>query len=139
MGGAVRGLGHAILGDEELDAMANEVMDKLVKEGLKVDENKQDFLFGLVHHAIRGVAGAAHHAIGASEESLITCSEMKTKKTPSLDLFTTASKELIFTHLVLITCSEMKMISILGILAMNNKPNAFAVSLIKYLINFLNT
>merc|ERR1719376_1026969 len=76
-----------------------------------------------------------------SEESLITCSEMKTKKTPYLDLFTTASKELIFTHLVLITCSEMKMISILsgGILEMNNKPNAFAVSLIKYLINFLNT
>merc|ERR1739838_227304 len=69
-----------------------------------------------------------------SEESLITCSEMKTKKTPSFDLFATASKELIFTHLVLITCSEMKMISILGILAMNNKPNAFAVSLIKYLI-----
>jgi len=63
--GAVRGLGHAILGDEELDAMANEVMDKLVKEGLKVDENKQDFIFGIIHHAIRGVAGVAHHAIGA--------------------------------------------------------------------------
>merc|ERR1712200_137067 len=69
--GAVRGVAHHLLGDEDKQdfsenlAMEIKVMDKLVKEGLKVDENKQDFIFGIIHHAIRGVAGVAHHAIGA--------------------------------------------------------------------------
>merc|ERR1712032_782528 len=63
--GAVRGLGHAILGDEEINDMVNKVMDQLVKDGLKVNDNNRDFFFGLIHHAIRGVAGVAHHAIGA--------------------------------------------------------------------------
>merc|ERR1739841_485355 len=54
-----------ILGDEEINDMANKVMDELVKDGLEVNDNNRDFLFGLIHHAIRGVAGVAHHAIGA--------------------------------------------------------------------------
>merc|ERR1719376_1617147 len=45
--------------------MANKVMDELVKDGLEVNDNNRDFIFGLIHHAIRGVAGVAHHAIGA--------------------------------------------------------------------------
>merc|ERR1712157_413915 len=45
--------------------MANQIMDKLAENGFKIDENNKDFIFGLVHHAIRGVAGVAHHAIGA--------------------------------------------------------------------------
>merc|ERR1712013_723713 len=39
--------------------------DELVKDGLKVDDNNRDFIFGLIHHAIRGVTGVAHHAIHA--------------------------------------------------------------------------
>merc|ERR1712013_813621 len=62
---AVRGLGHAILGDEEINDMAKKVMDELVKDGLKVNDNDKDFFFGLIHHAIRGVVGVAHHAIHA--------------------------------------------------------------------------
>merc|ERR1712070_437511 len=53
--GAVRGLGHAILGDEEINDMANKVMDELVKDGLEVNDNNRDFIFGLIHHGIKGV------------------------------------------------------------------------------------
>merc|ERR1712070_1189971 len=47
--GAVRGLGHAILGDEEINDMANKVMDELVKDGLEINDNNRDFIFGLIH------------------------------------------------------------------------------------------
>merc|ERR1712013_712635 len=89
--GAVRGVAHHLLGDEKINAMANKVMDQLVKDGLKVDESeqdftgfgipkhlwgkpgaakwlsrygdkdKEDFLLGLAKHAIRGVAGVEVH------------------------------------------------------------------------------
>merc|ERR1719489_727462 len=64
--GAVRGLGHAILGEEESNKLAKEMTDALLKQA-NMEDNKEnrDFLFGLIHHAIRGVAGVAHHAIGA--------------------------------------------------------------------------
>merc|ERR1719489_19533 len=64
--GAVGGLGHAILGDEESNKLANEMTDELLKQANMEDtKENRDFIFGLVHHAIRGVAGVAHHAIGA--------------------------------------------------------------------------
>merc|ERR1712157_691351 len=42
---------------------AMKITNSLIKDSN--DENNKDFIFGLVHHAIRGVAGVAHHAIGA--------------------------------------------------------------------------
>merc|ERR1719354_1502443 len=40
-----------------------ELTNALIKDSN--EKAKKDFIFGLVHHAIRGVAGVAHHAIGA--------------------------------------------------------------------------
>merc|ERR1712142_1185313 len=63
--GAVGSVAHHLLGDEEIKNLADEVMDQLAEDGLEVNDNNRDFIFGLVHHAIRGIAGVAHHAIGA--------------------------------------------------------------------------
>merc|ERR1719376_688165 len=65
--GAVRGLGHAIHGDEELKDFAQVLAKQMVEDILQAKDSKakNDFIFGLIHHAIRGVAGVAHHAIGA--------------------------------------------------------------------------
>merc|ERR1719376_1270807 len=65
--GAVRGLGHAIHGDEELKDFAQVLAKQMVEDILQAKDSKakNDFLFGLIHHAIRGVAGVAHHAICA--------------------------------------------------------------------------
>merc|ERR1719513_300625 len=64
---AVRGLGHAILGDEEQKDFAQVLANQLVEDILQAKDSKakNDFIFGLIHHAIRGVAGVAHHAIHA--------------------------------------------------------------------------
>merc|ERR1719167_603742 len=43
--------------------VAKLMASNLVKDG-NSKENR-DFIFGLIHHAIRGVAGVAHHAIHA--------------------------------------------------------------------------
>merc|ERR1739838_570315 len=65
--GAVRGVAHHLLGDEDKqdfsDDLAMEITNALIKDNS--EKAKKDFIFGLVHHAIRGVAGVAHHAIGA--------------------------------------------------------------------------
>merc|ERR1739841_450000 len=45
------------------DDLAMEITNALIKDNS--EKAKKDFIFGLVHHAIRGVAGVAHHAIGA--------------------------------------------------------------------------
>merc|ERR1739838_943446 len=60
-------MGHhaTVFGDQPKEdvQVANMITDMMMKD-LSNEENR-DFLFGLVHHAIRGVAGVAHHAIGA--------------------------------------------------------------------------
>merc|ERR1719330_2038805 len=62
----VAGVAHHLLGDEESKKMAKDVTDELLKlSNLKDNKENRDFIFGLVHHAIRGVVGVAHHAIGA--------------------------------------------------------------------------
>merc|ERR1719376_781594 len=65
--GAVRGVAHHLLGDEDKqdfsEDLAMEITNALIKDNS--EKAKKDFIFGLVHHAIRGVAGVAHHAIGA--------------------------------------------------------------------------
>merc|ERR1719495_2043985 len=43
--------------------LAMKITNALMKDSN--EKAKKDFFFGLVHHAIRGVAGVAHHAIGA--------------------------------------------------------------------------
>merc|ERR1719489_449702 len=65
--GAVRGLGHAILGDKEQKDFAQVLAKQMVEDIFQSKDSKakNDFIFGLIHHAIRGVAGVAHHAIGA--------------------------------------------------------------------------
>jgi len=54
-----------LLGDEEINEMANKVMDQLVEDGVEINDNNRDFIFNVAHHLIGGVAGVAHHAIGA--------------------------------------------------------------------------
>jgi len=62
---ATAGIANHLLGDQPKEdvQVANMITDMLMKD-LSNEENK-DFIFGLVHHAIRGVVGVAHHAIGA--------------------------------------------------------------------------